>query len=399
MPPEAQAIPPLLPMTIRPGMFAAYGALLAASMLTILYLYRGRAFVVYWIGSWLLIAGAMVLLAQGYDDARLGSVVLGLAQLLGVWSAGLTLLAAEAFPDEPLRWTGPLKVAAATAVWFLAGPFFLPLGAVLSTGPAMAAVLFGWAAVRYFHLGRRTRHVGAYVICGGMVLTCATSVAAAGVVFDAEWGPAAFNRLLAFNIVISMFVALGMQLLVFEDMTDELRHQKRDLELANREIKNLAITDPLTGCHNRRFFEEIERREIQRHRRYGAPLSIVFTDVNHFKRFNDTMGHEMGDRILKTIGAFLRRQVRESDYVIRWGGDEFLILLTCGYSEAQRKAMELKVAFERERVAGSLPDGLGLSIGVASAPADADSLAATVREADSRMYQDKMGDRGTASVP
>jgi diguanylate cyclase (GGDEF)-like protein len=398
MPPEAQALPPLLPMTISPGMFAAYGALLAASMLTILYLYRGRAFIVYWIGSWLLVAGSMVLLAQVYDDARLGSVVLGLAQLLGVWSAGLILLAAEAFPDEPLRWTGPLKVAAATAVWFLAGPFFLPLRAVLSTGPAMAAVLFGWASLRYFRLGRRTRHVGAYVICGGMVLTCATSVAAAGVVFDVSWGPAAFNRLLAFNIVISMFVALGMQLLVFEDMTDELRRQKRDLEFANREIKNLAITDPLTGCHNRRFFEEIERREIQRHRRYGAPLSIVFTDVNHFKRFNDTMGHEMGDRILTNIGAFLRRQVRESDYVIRWGGDEFLILLTCSYSEAQRKAAELKVAFERERVAGSLPDGLGLSIGVASAPVDADSLAATVREADSRMYQDKLGDRSASAV-
>lgn len=398
MPSEAQALPPLLPMTISPGMFAAYGALLAASMLTILYLYRGRAFIVYWIGSWLLVAGSMVLLAQVYDDARLGSVVLGLAQLLGVWSAGLTLLAAEAFPDEPLHWTGPLKVAAATAVWFLAGPFFLPLRAVLSTGPAMAAVLFGWASFRYFRLGRRTRHVGAYVICGGMALTCATSVAAAGVVLDVSWGPAAFNRLLAFNIVISMFVAVGMQLLVFEDMTDELRRQKRDLESANREIKNLAITDPLTGCHNRRFFEEIERREIQRHRRYAAPLSIVFTDVNHFKRFNDTMGHEMGDRILTNIGAFLRRQVRESDYVIRWGGDEFLILLTCGYSEAQRKARELKVAFERERVAGALPDGLGLSIGVASAPVDADSLAETVREADSRMYQDKMGDRDTPSV-
>jgi diguanylate cyclase (GGDEF)-like protein len=185
---------------------------------------------------------------------------------------------------------------------------------------------------------------------------------------------------------------------VFEDMTDELRRQKRDLELANREIKNLAITDPLTGCHNRRFFEEIERREIQRHRRYGAPLSVVFADVNHFKRFNDTMGHEMGDRILTNIGAFLRRQVRESDYVIRWGGDEFLILLTCSYAEAQRKATELKVAFARERVVGSLPDGLGLSIGVASAPVDADSLAETVREADGRMYQDKMGDRSAPSV-
>jgi diguanylate cyclase (GGDEF)-like protein len=187
-----------------------------------------------------------------------------------------------------------------------------------------------------------------------------------------------------------------MQLLVFEDMTDELRRTNRELAFANREVKNLAITDPLTGCHNRRFFEEIERREIQRHRRYGAPLSIVFADVNHFKQFNDTMGHEMGDRILTTIGAFLRRQVRESDYVIRWGGDEFLLLLTCSYAEAQRKAADLKVAFERERVAGSLPDRLGLSIGVASAPVDADSLADTIREADGRMYQDKMSDRRPA---
>jgi diguanylate cyclase (GGDEF)-like protein len=398
MPAEAQALPSLSPITISPGIFAAYGALIAAAMLTILYLYRGRAFVVYWIVSWLLVAGSMMLSARAYDDARLGSVVMGLGQLLSVWSAGLMLLGAEAFPDEPLRWTGPLKVAAGTAVWFLAAPFVVPLRVVLSTGPALAAVLFGWGTLRYFRLGRRTRHAGAHVISYGMAMRCATSLTAAGAFINAGWGAAAFNPLLASNIVISMFVALGMQLLVFEDMTDELRRQKRDLELANREIKSLAITDPLTGCHNRRFFEEIERREIQRHRRYGAPLSIVFADVNHFKRFNDTMGHEMGDRILTNIGSFLRRQVRESDYVIRWGGDEFLILLTCGYGEAQRKATELKMAFERERVTGVLPDGLGLSIGVASAPVDANSLAETVREADSRMYQDKMGDRSAPSV-
>jgi len=398
MPLQPQAIPSPVPMTISPGMFAAYGALVAAAVLMILYLYRGRAFVVYWIGSWLLIAGSMILLARGYDDVRLGSVVLGIAQLLGVWSAGLMVLAAEAFPDDPLRWTSPLKVAAATAVWFLAGPFLLPLGVMLSTGPGVAAILFAWAAIRYFRLGRRTRHAGAYVICGGMVLSCATAVAAAGVAFDMVLGAPALNRLLVFNIIVSMFVALGMQLLVFEDMTDELRRTNRELAFANREVKNLAITDPLTGCHNRRFFEEIERREIQRHRRYGSPLSIVFTDVKDFKRFNDTMGHEMGDRILTTIGAFLRRQVRESDYVIRWGGDEFLLLLTCSYSEAQRKAAELKVAFERERVAGSLPDGLGLSIGVASASVDADSLAQTIREADGRMYQDKTADRPPRSV-
>jgi len=102
-----QRIPSPLPMTISPRMFAAYGALIAAAMLSILYLYRGRAFVVYWIGSWLLIAASLMLLSRGYDDVRLGSVMLGLTQLLAVWSAGLTLLAAEAFPDDPLRWNTP----------------------------------------------------------------------------------------------------------------------------------------------------------------------------------------------------------------------------------------------------------------------------------------------------
>jgi diguanylate cyclase (GGDEF)-like protein len=190
-----------------------------------------------------------------------------------------------------------------------------------------------------------------------------------------------------------MFIALGMQLLVFEDMTDEVRRTNRELAYANREVKNLAITDPLTGCHNRRFFDEIERREIQRLKRYGAPLTVVFADVNHFKRLNDTMGHDTGDRILQTIGAFLRRQVRESDYVIRWGGDEFLMLLTCSFAEAQRKADELKAAFERDRIAAGFPEGLGLSIGVAAASVEADTLAPAIREADARMYRDKMADR------
>ena len=388
-----QRIPPPLPMAISPRMFAAYGALVAATTLSILYLYRERAFVVYWIGSWLLIAASLMLLSRGYEDVRLGSVMLGLAQLFAVWSAGLMLLAAEAFPNDPLRWNTPMRIAAGTAVWFLAGPFVLPLRAVLSTSLTGAAILFGWAAARYLFLGRRTRHVGAFVICTGAMLMCATNAAVAGVVLNVAWGAEAFNRLLASNIVISMFVALGMHLLVFEDMTAELRRANRDLAEANREVKNLATTDPLTGCHNRRLFEEIERREIQRQRRYGAPLSVVFTDVNHFKQFNDTMGHETGDRILRTIGEFLRRQVRESDYVIRWGGDEFLLLLTCGYGEAQQKAVELKVAFERECLTASLPNGLGLSIGVASASVDAENLAEAIHLADSRMYQGKLGER------
>ena len=386
-------IPAPSPISIRPRLFASYGALVAAAMLGVLYLYRGRAFVVYWIGSWLLIAGSLMLLAQGYRDVRLGSVMLGLAQLLSVWSAGLTLLAGEAFPDAPLRWSGPLKVAAMSAVWFLAAPFVFPLTAVLSTGPAAAAILFGWSAVRYVRLLRSTRYVGAFLIGVGMALMAVSNAAAAGVALNLNWGAQTFNVLLALNIVVNMFVALGMHVLVFEDMTDELRRANRNLEEANEEVKRLAITDPLTGCHNRRFFDEIERREMQRHRRYGAPISVVFVDVNHFKRLNDTMGHDTGDKILKMLGALLRKQVRESDYVIRWGGDEFLLLLTCSATEAQRKADDLKLAFERELAAAALPDGVGLSTGVAGVSKDADGLTDAIREADSGMYRDKLATR------
>ena len=386
------SIPEPEPVMIRPRIVGAYGALIMAAMLSTLYLHRGRAFIVYWIGSWLLIAASLMLRAQGYPDLRLGSVMLGLGQLLAVWSAGLTLLAARAFPAGRLLWNVPLNVAAATAVWFLVTPFLLSLNAVLATGAGATTALFGWAALSYLRLVPRTRYLGAVIIGGGMLVMGATSAAVLGVRLNPAWDASMVNRLVALNTIVNMFVALGMHVLVFEDMTDELRRTNRDLADANREVKSLAITDPLTGCQNRRFFEEIERREIQRHRRYDAPLSVLFTDVNHFKRFNDTLGHETGDRILKTIGEFLRRQVRESDYVIRWGGDEFLLILTCDYAAAQQKAAEIKVAFERERLARSLPDGLGLSIGVAAASVDAENLAEAVRLADSRMYQNKLAE-------
>jgi len=148
-----------------------------------------------------------------------------------------------------------------------------------------------------------------------------------------------------------------MHLLVFEDMTQELQLANRQLAGANEEIQRLAITDPLTGCRNRRFFDEIEPREIQRHRRYLAPLSVVFFDVNHFKRLNDTLGHDRGDAVLWMIGALLRAQVRQSDFAIRWGGDEFLLLLSCSEHEARDTATAVsRVANQRlNSLAGSYP--------------------------------------------
>ena len=122
--------------------------------------------------------------------------------------------------------------------------------------------------------------------------------------------------------------------------------------------------------------------------------SVLFVDVNHFKRLNDSLGHDRGDEVLCAIGLMLRRQVRESDYVFRWGGDEFLLMLTCSEAEATAKAEDLKVAFEREREASTVPDYVGLSIGVAAVSRSADTLRDAIRHADSRMYRDKLAIRG-----
>ena len=130
----------------------------------------------------------------------------------------------------------------------------------------------------------------------------------------------------------------------------------------------MVITDPLTGCRNRRFFDEIIGRELQRHRRYDIPMSLLFVDVDQFKAINDTLGHDAGDRVLREVAAFLLSNIREADYVFRWGGDEFLILFSCAEDEARSRGSALQGDFARYAQAAKLPAGVGLSVGSAEVP-------------------------------
>jgi diguanylate cyclase (GGDEF)-like protein len=388
-----QSVPAPEATMVQPRAMGAYGALIAAATLGVLYLYRGRAFIVYWIGAWLMLAAGLLLTTQPSADPRLGGILLGLALLLIVFAAGLLFLAAESFPTRALRWNLPIRAAAGSAVWFLAAPFVVSLGVLVSSGVVAVGGLLALGAWRYLQLARSRRYAGAALIGAGLVVLVVSNVFGASVMVGAVDG-AVLNRLAAVNIVTGIFLSLGMHLLVFEDMTAELRQANQGLEAANEEVKRLAITDPLTGCHNRRFFDEIERREMQHHRRYGTPLSVVFVDVDRFKQLNDTLGHDAGDAVLRMLGGVLRRQVRESDYVFRWGGDEFLLLLACGIQEATAKARELKAAFARERERQALPRTLALSIGVAAVDSGP-TLNDAIREADAAMYRDKLNTAGT----
>jgi diguanylate cyclase (GGDEF)-like protein len=102
---------------------------------------------------------------------------------------------------------------------------------------------------------------------------------------------------------------------------------ERSLRTANEENRRLSITDPLTGVYNRRYLMEQLPREIDRAARYGRQLAVVMCDVDHFKKINDTHGHQIGDEVLKWFVGNLSDAVRTSDWVARYGGEEFVVVL------------------------------------------------------------------------
>jgi diguanylate cyclase (GGDEF)-like protein len=177
--------------------------------------------------------------------------------------------------------------------------------------------------------------------------------------------------------------------------------------VAHRErLKQVGMTDSLTGLANRRYFDERMREEIQRAARYSVPVACLFIDVDCFKRINDTYGHLTGDRALAAVAACVRQQVRLGDTLARYGGEEFAALLQGDRSDALIAAERVRHAVEQldlqdddgERIA------LTVSIGVAARTivgggSDALEIGRSLMEAaDRAMYQAKNNGRNRVEV-
>jgi diguanylate cyclase (GGDEF)-like protein len=383
---DAAPVPPDAAL-LNARVLAGTTAVVVATLLLLLYFYRRRPFILYWIAAWVLLASSLFLTFRAYSAAPIGRMAFGISQFLTLLGALAFVVAADAYRHRPrmVRAYGLLLLP--VAIWFSLAPAALPIWSVFAPGHVLIAGALTAAAVAYLLLVRDVRLLGALIV-GIMLLVLAGMNFWMAAALRAPDAGAMRGTFFTMSVVF-LVTALGMQLMTFEDMTYELQRTNRRLETAQSDLRELVITDPLTGCRNRRFFDEIIGRELQRHSRYRSPLSIVFIDIDRFKAINDTLGHETGDRVVRDVEGFLLRHIREADYVFRWGGDEFLVLITCTEAEALKRATELQAAFAASPEVEELPAGVALSVGAVEVPADVEDVLPLIQAADGRMYADK----------
>lgn len=166
-------------------------------------------------------------------------------------------------------------------------------------------------------------------------------------------------------------------------------------------LRDQSIRDPLTGLFNRRFMQESLDREIMRARRRKAPVSLLYLDIDHFKRFNDAFGHDAGDLVLKSFADYLRGFFRGDDVTCRCGGEEFVVILPESQlsnaairAEALRKEVKgLKLTY-KDRVL----DPISISIGVACFPGNGENSEELLKSADQCLYTSKADGRDRVTV-
>ncbi len=197
-------------------------------------------------------------------------------------------------------------------------------------------------------------------------------------------------RLLFFALLLAWFTVLGGYV---SGLRTNLRTANEDLAAALGRAEALATTDPLTGCSNRRHLVEQLELEAKRATR-GHPFSVCMVDIDRFKSVNDDFGHAAGDEVLKSFVAVAQKAMRPTDHLGRWGGEEFLVVLSqTPLGEALTVAERLRALMEATTIP-VLPEGrkVTVSIGVSEHKADEPALQ-TVERADQAMYKAKQAGR------
>lgn len=203
----------------------------------------------------------------------------------------------------------------------------------------------------------------------------------------------AYYAMKFFNIWIELVYPLILAVVAFiSALIVKYFIKSRDFEQQYR----LATTDGLTELYNHRYFQEQMKRQIENSKRYENEFSLIILDIDFFKKFNDTFGHQAGDAVLRQVAQTLRKNVRATDIVCRYGGEEMSIILPnterdVAYSTAEKICK--RVSDRKFKLVNDKETSVTISLGVATFPYDGDSASSIIEAADKRLYNAKHNGR------
>jgi len=188
------------------------------------------------------------------------------------------------------------------------------------------------------------------------------------------------------------------ELLAFSNtLEQQISQRTSELELANRKLEEIASHDSLTGLINRRGLAIFIEQMIQQHRREGSPFCLSIIDLDHFKQVNDNYGHDAGDLVLLEVAKLMKLIIRSQDTVVRWGGEEFLILLPrTTLKGAEETANKLRTAIKNKMFDG-LPLRITATFGIAQFT-DKESFEVCLKRADQALYEGKENGRDRVEI-
>lgn len=204
---------------------------------------------------------------------------------------------------------------------------------------------------------------------------------------DKTWINIIFGTVGFVLIELALFWGIRLALRQLERTVDDRTHE---IQVLNAQLEEIAHKDMLTGLYSRRFFMERLEQELNRTRRLKLPSALLMLDVDHFKKVNDTWGHQAGDAVLSALGKVIHDSCRNYDIAGRYGGEEFCILLPgVNVDDAMQKAEKLRDSVQKEVIIpGSDGESASISIGVAPY-LESMSIEEWLKAADDALYNAK----------